>query len=99
MHIEVENVGDRHGDYVCLLFVRPPNAGVRGRPRQLLVDFTRVHVGMGRTARLSFTIRASSLALANGGDRAWEVAVGQWTFFLREQGQADHKVVSLRIQE
>ena len=99
MHVDVENIGERDGDYVCLLFARPPDAGLRGRPRQLLVDFHRVRVRGGAAAQLSFGVRASSLALANSADGEWEVAVGEWIFFLSEQDNPESETVVVRIDE
>ena len=83
--VNVSNDGVRDGDYVGLLFARPPRAGVGGVPLQVLVDFQRVRIAGGSRRSLHFPIRASSLALA-GALGEWEIAApGDWTFFLSEQ--------------
>jgi hypothetical protein len=70
--VNVTNMGDRDADDVVLGFVEPPLAGVGGRPRQILYDFTRVHVLAHSTITVALTPATTDLALAqlNGTFRA-----------------------------
>ena len=86
--LTVTNAGGRDGDYVGLLFARPPGAGVAGTPRQVLIDFARIRIARGNHAEVGFQVRASALALASKLGR-WEVSAGSWTFFVREQSEPE----------
>lgn len=97
VNFEVDNAGDRDGDYVCLLFAQPPGAGEQGHPLQVLVDFARVRVRQGGTQPLSFDVRATSLTLTNV-DGVREVVTGEWIFFVREQDRPQREEVVLLVK-
>ena len=60
--VVVSNVGDRDGDEVVQLYVTDLKASV-ARPQRQLRGFRRVHINAGASESVTFTIKASDLAL------------------------------------
>lgn len=56
--ITVTNTGAHDADDVVLGFVKPPGAGTRGVPLQVLYDFARVHVAAGKSVTVSLNATA-----------------------------------------
>lgn len=96
VQLSITNVGHVDGDYVALLFARPPNAGVAGVPLQTLVDFQRVRVNVNERASVQFRVKASAMTVADGGG-TFSVSRGNWVFFVREQGVPDEASASLSL--
>jgi len=91
--VRVQNVGERAGDHVALLFAKPPQAGQNGDPIQVLLGFERVSLEAGETKTLILDVRASALALADIAG-TFAVRAGAWKLFL---GCSDGPVASAEL--
>jgi beta-glucosidase len=87
--VDVKNVGDRAGDEVVQLYLRPaPDAKVREiepgqpMPRLILAGFTRLTLAPGASQTVSLTVKPEQLLLVNAqGERTlqpgdWQLLVG-----------------------
>jgi beta-glucosidase len=87
--VDVKNVGDRAGDEVVQLYLRPaPDAKVREiepgqpMPRLILAGFTRLTLAPGASQTVSLTVKPEQLLLVNAqGERTlqpgdWQLYVG-----------------------
>merc|ERR1711865_264014 len=87
--VAVENTGPLRGDEVSLMFVRPPQSGVRGAPLQQLRNYQRVSLAPGQSQQLHFTITAADLSHADehgvlrASEGEWDVIVGDVVTTLR----------------
>jgi beta-glucosidase len=86
--VEVKNIGDRAGDEVVQLYLRPaPDAKVREiapgqpMPRLVLAGFARVTLAPGASQTVSFKLKPEQLLLVNArGERTLQP--GDWQIFV-----------------
>jgi hypothetical protein len=78
--VALTNTGDREGEEVIQVFARDELASV-GVPARRLVAFQRVGAEAGETARVRFTIPATSLGF-HGVDLRFRVEPGDVTFLV-----------------
>eukprot|EP01049_Picozoa_sp_SAG25_P001838 SAG25_NODE_87_length_16363_cov_40.489179_12_plen_882_part_00 len=98
VEVSVRNCGGRDGDFVALLFARPPGAGINGTPRQVLLDFQRQRVLQGQSVALQFPLRAAHFAVVDKAG-AWAVTPGEWTFFLRDDALSTEISTAVIVQQ
>ena len=73
--VDVANIGSRPGDEVVQLYSHDVQATVP-RPIKQLRGFQRVHLGVGQTTTVSFTLKAKDLAYWDTANHAWRVDAG-----------------------
>ncbi|OVA13542.1 WD40 repeat [Macleaya cordata] len=56
-YVEVQNIGERDGNDVVLVYSKAPS-GIVGAPAKQVIGFKRVFVGAGRSEKVSFTFNA-----------------------------------------
>lgn len=74
----VTNTGDREGEEVIQLYVKPPQDGLH-RPVKELKHFTKVSIPAGKTVRVTFTLTERDFALWSDG---WTVPAGRYEILL-----------------
>lgn len=77
---DLTNTGGRDGDEVAQLYTRETTATVV-TPERTLKAFTRVHLLVGETKRLTLHLKQSGLAVW-GADRKWQVEPGEFTVWV-----------------
>jgi beta-glucosidase len=75
--VDVSNVGDRAGDEVVQLYIRP-TASVIPRPRQDLRGFQRISLPPGRHQTVTFAVTPGDVATFDTATRSWKVEPGRY---------------------
>lgn len=83
--VQVQNVGDRDGDDIVLLFAAPPFSEAEreenGSPLHNLIGFDRVHVRAGETVSVSIPISSYSMSFAGKKEGTRVAPAGGWKFW------------------
>ncbi|HTV47132.1 MAG TPA: glycoside hydrolase family 3 N-terminal domain-containing protein [Phycisphaerae bacterium] len=74
----VTNTGNRSGDEVVQLYIRPPENSPIDRCVQTLQGFTRVSLDPGQSKTVELNLTWQSFACFNPATNAWEVPPGQY---------------------
>jgi len=79
--VRVTNVGKRSGAASIILYAAPPpSTAASGAPRHMVVDFGKVLLEAGESAKLAFDIRSRDLTYADSSGRR-VTSAGAWRFW------------------
>lgn len=91
--LEVSNTGDRPGDEVVQLYVRPLDSPV-ARPDRELKAFAKITLDPGETTTVSLELDERSFAHWDAGRRSWHAAPGPYELLVGSSSRAVHRTAA-----